>query len=254
MISFAEVREWPDELLAQILTSLRSLSADSPHPYIALDADGTLWSGDAGENFFAYQIKTKQMRLPERPFEHYQNLKKQGPAMAYLWLAQICAGLKLSEVEQAAYEAFTAANQSGEIQPFKSVYKLIEQAFKLNIDVFVVTASVGWAVEPGAVALGIPKQNVLGVRTQIKDGVITTKQDGPITWRAGKVEALYLRNDGVRPLFACGNSDGDIDLLKFSSGLSLAVNMQTENEKLNRAEAELAKLAIDHGWLTHKYR
>ena len=57
------------------------------------------------------------------------------------------------------------------------------------MQVFIVTASIKWAVEPGAEALGLSKDQVIGIETLVDHGLVTAKQHGFISYRDGKVQA-----------------------------------------------------------------
>lgn len=89
------------------------------------------------------------------------------------------------------------------------------------MEVYVVTASIKWAVEPGALFLGIPADNVIGVNTKVHNGVITDQIDGVVTWHEGKVDGL-LKKTNKAPFFAAGNTIGDLALLELATHIRLA--------------------------------
>jgi phosphoserine phosphatase len=243
-------KDYSDEIWRQIHTSLdQALLADS-EPIAAFDADGTLWDTDLGENFFHHQINNKLVPLPASPWQHYQDLKAAHPPTAYLWLAQICKGEKLDTVHQWAREALKEYSQ---LPVFSEQKKLIELFLKRGVKVYVITASVKWAVEPGAKALGLSYDSVIGVETEVQQNLITDKQNGFISYRQGKVDALLAKTGGKKPFFASGNTMGDYQLLQSATGLSLAVSAATESSKLFATETDLAEAAQKHGWLHHRF-
>ncbi|MCB0349136.1 MAG: haloacid dehalogenase-like hydrolase, partial [Bdellovibrionales bacterium] len=122
------------------------------------------------------------------------------------------------------------------------------------ISVYVVTASIKWAVEPGAKRLGIPFEQVLGVQTKIIDGVVSDQQEGEITYREGKPLALLNLTNGVSPILCAGNTTGDLQLLESSQGVRLAVGASGAGEDLLATEKELAKIAIEKNWYYHRFR
>lgn len=235
-----------------ILEELRQRQAQNPKgPWIAaFDADGTLWDTDMGENFFEFQIQSKAVVLPADPWKHYEDLKKVDLPAAYLWLAQINAGQKLATVQSWAEDAFLKAQP---IRYLEAQQALIKSLRDLDFQIYVVTASVKWAVEPGARRLGIPPENVLGIKTLVQGDVLTDQADGPITYREGKAHALLQATSGVRPLFCSGNTLGDEHLLQSSSGLRLAVISQKPGEDVYPTEIALQTLAKSQGWLTADY-
>lgn len=219
--------------------------------YAAFDADGTLWNTDLGEGFFKYQIQNRLLNnLPENPWSHYRNIKASNPPPAYLWLAQVNEGHPLNEVQTWAQDYVS------QIQPmpiFKAQQKLIQILHRYMVEVFVVTASIKWSVEPGAKLYQIPHQNVLGVQTQVQNGLITQTQEGPITWKNGKIQALLQHTQGVAPFLCCGNTMGDISLLEAATTFPIAVTSVDSDHELFDSEMELQKIATQRGWITQKF-
>lgn len=245
-------KSYPPAYWNQIELTLKRLKSESVPLIAAFDADGTLWDIDLGENFFQYQIDNKQVPLPTDPWNHYFEMKKvdDDPCNAYVWLAQINAGKKLSEVQNWAQKAFD------EIQPkpiFSEQKKLIDLLLKNSVQVYIVTASIKWAVEPGARALGLTSENVIGVETEVVDGVITDKAILPITYRQGKVDALLKKTSQKLPFLCSGNSIGDYELLKCATHLQLAVSAASRDDKLFKSENELSQKAQQHNWWSHRF-
>lgn len=245
-------KSYPKSFWQEIESTLESVLDKDSNPVAAFDADGTLWDTDLGENFFQYQIDKKLVPLPPDAWSHYLDMKKVNgdPRAAYLWLAQINAGKSLEQVRLWAAEAVRAASP---IPIFEEQKKLISLFLSKGVQVYVITASVKWAVEPGASFLGIPAENVIGVETSVRENVITTEAAGVITYRSGKVEALLAKTKGKKPFFASGNTSGDTDLLESATKIRLAVSAASRDDKLYRAEHELLQLAAERSWLSHRF-
>lgn len=223
----------------------------APH-YAAFDADGTLWDIDAGEAFFQYQINHSGLKgLPDDPWGYYHQWKERDPRGAYLWLAQISRGHSLAQVR---HWARLCRNQQKSWPIFPAQHKLIHLLRSKGVRVFVVTASIKWAVEPFAELLGFHYDDVLGVETQVENGVVTDRQKGLITWKEGKAQSLLERTQGLRPLFCCGNTMGDAALIDCSQLLKLAVCSTQEGDELFDTELSLQKMARENDWLTHSFR
>jgi phosphoserine phosphatase len=240
---WSQIKEALDQELAEMQTP----------PVAAFDADGTLWNTDLGEHFFRWQIENRVLQnLPEDPWKYYRHWKNSGdPRPAYLWLAQINQGHSLDEIQEWAEAALKTIDP---FPLFDDQKKLIDLFLSKNVQIYVITASVKWAVEPGAKRLGLPAENVLGVATQIKGGLITTEQEaGAITYRDGKMRALLEKTKGIQPFFACGNTMGDYDLLNGASLVSLAVGAAKEGEELFKTEEQLRQESRRHGWLIHQF-
>ena len=240
------------DLWAQINKSIdRALQQDST-PVAAFDADGTLWDLDMGEVFFQYLIDHKLVPLPEDAFDRYEKMKKDiaGPQKAYLWLAQVMKGVELKVVREWASKSLVAM---GPLPYFPEQKKLIELFTSRGVKVYIVTASVKWAVEPGTAIFGLPYEQVLGIETESEGGIVTDRQKGPITYRQGKAEALLKVTGGKKPFFSAGNTFGDLALLELSTDVKLAVTSTVPDDRLFRSEQELFNEATQRGWSKHRF-
>ncbi|MFM6929662.1 MAG: HAD family hydrolase [Bdellovibrio sp.] len=243
-------KDYSSDIWNSINATLDQVLKEQPQPVAAFDADGTLWDIDLGENFFQYQIDHNLVQLPSEPWEHYQNMKAADPRKAYLWLAQICQGHTLKEVQRWAKDA---VHSSSPIPFFSEQQKLIELFRSRGVKVYIITASVKWAVEAGAELLGLSHESVIGIETESDNGLISDRQKGLITYRQGKVDALLQKSQGLLPFFASGNTMGDFQLLQSATHLSLAVSAAPDDDKLFKTEQELAAEAKQKGWLRHRF-
>ncbi len=235
--------------LEQTIIELKSKNSDL---IAAFDADGTLWDVDLGENFFQYQIDHKQVQLPADPWNHYFELKKvnDDPRPAYVWLAQINAGQSVEQVRKWADAAFASIVPS---PLFSEQKKLIEVLQSHGVKIYIVTASIKWAVEPGARAMGLTGDQVIGVETVIKNGIIGQEPALPITYRAGKTDALLKATNNRRPFLCSGNSIGDFELLQSATHIQLAVSAASRDDRLFKSENELFAKAHELGWWNHRF-
>ncbi|PIU00457.1 MAG: haloacid dehalogenase [Bdellovibrionales bacterium CG10_big_fil_rev_8_21_14_0_10_45_34] len=259
------------DLWTQLKRSICAVDLPEVKRVAAFDADGTLWNADVGEHFFNFEIAESKKKpearqnslssgslMPlfdslnefENPFDHYLKLKEKHPPTAYLWLAQIHAGMPIEDVRTLAAESCATANP----WPYFNDQRMLVSFLQENdFQVFIITASVKWSVEPFAKALGIDFDHVLGVSTLIDGGYVTEIQDGPVTWRKGKLEALLRATNGVAPVFCSGNTSGDLELLEASTIKPLAVRSRSNTGSLLKSELELYEVAKKKGWLTHEF-
>lgn len=247
------VNEFGPDLWDHLSKHLAVAAGTSQGPRIAaFDADGTLWDADAGETFFDWEIKNAGLKdLPADPWAHYNDLKKINPITAYVWLAQINAGHSLSQVRAWAKQCFDAQSQW---PVFSSQVLLFDLLRTLNFEIFIVTASVKWAVEPVAELVGIDTDHVIGITTRIENDIVGTEAVHPVTWRQGKAEGLLAATGGVRPILACGNTYGDTALIETATHVQLAVSTQATPCGLFEEEQKLAVEAKERGWLRHEFR
>lgn len=243
-------KPFPQDKLQKLLTDLEQRRPRG-RAVAAFDADGTLWDTDLGEMLFGYQIDNKLVPLPADPWGHYEHLKvaESHPA-AYLWLAQINKGVPLKKVREWAEEGVAKHDP---LPIFDAQKQILAKLRSLDVEIYIVTASITWAVEPGARRLGLREDQVIGIETSVVDGVVTDKQKGVITYREGKAEAILDRTGGIAPYFASGNTEGDKWLLECASDLRLVMSASPEQTENGITEARMMKLAADRGWYSHRY-
>lgn len=245
------MEEFSVSLWNKITEDVERLVRSTPPPWIAaFDADGTLWDTDVGESFFDYQIEHCNLKLPPDPWDHYISLKTQHMPTAFLWLAQISAGQTLAQMNRWTNEWFESIKNGFPF--FESQRQLIKHLHQMKVDVYVVSASVQWCIEPAAAQLGIKKDKILGVKTKVVNGVITSDVDGHVTWQEGKAQELLRNTNGVRPIFCSGNTPGDLKLLEISKGPKLAVS--SPRSPVLSAEKSLFEKAVGPNWHTHIFR
>lgn len=245
-------KPYPEYFWQKLETTLKNINTTNQQPIAAFDADGTLWDTDLGENFFQYQIDNCQLDLPKDPWNHYLEMKKinNDPRDAYVWLAQINQKQTLAQVRAWAQEAFEALVPK---PIFSEQQKLIERLHQANVKIYIVTASVKWAIEPGAAALGIPSEQVIGVETAVEQGVVTNQPILPITYRSGKAEALLKKTNKQLPFLCSGNTIGDLELLQLASDIQLVVSAASRDDKLFKSENELMQKAQELNWFGHRF-
>lgn len=238
-------QEKMDLIKKDVLTALK---AGAP-AVAAFDADGTLWKTDMGENFFQYKIENRLVRLPADPWAHYEMLKKRSHPEAYLWLAQILEGQSLEQTRHWAKQALRKFEKGVPVFPW--MQDLIQFLKSEGVAVYIVTASIKWAVEPAAETVGLNYDDVIGIETEVLSGVVTSAQKGIITYREGKTEALLARTGGKAPVLAAGNTMGDFALLQ-SAQVRFANVSDLPHEGNYATETELLLHAKNSGWHWHK--
>ncbi|MEK7357730.1 MAG: haloacid dehalogenase-like hydrolase [Bdellovibrionota bacterium] len=246
------VNEFSPELWSRLHAILDQADRDGVPKIAAFDADNTCWDSDAGETFFDWQIHNSGLPgLPADPWARYKELKKPDPRIGYVWLAQISAGQTLAQVRAWATRCLA---QVSPWPVYQSQKKLIAELHRRGYEVFIVTASIKWAVEPFAALVGVDFDHVLGIETEVVGDIVTDRPVLPMTWREGKAEGLLKRTGGVRPVLACGNTLGDTAMLALATHAQLAVCTQDRPSGLFDEETKLWVEARERGWLTHAFR
>lgn len=243
---------FPQELWENIEGQIQNIKKEFAHPVAAFDVDGTLWDGDISEHFFDYQILHRLLPdLPRDPWAHYISLMMENEESALIWLAQINKGQKLETVRKWTRENFMGLSESTSF--FGEQKKFIRMLLQENFSVYFISGSVQWVVEPLAEHFGVPADNVIGMRTEVVDGIITENPVLPLTWKEGKIRALLKKTNGTYPQICSGNSMGDFALLDSATHLRLAVSSQPRNGRLVTSEKMLQREARKKGWLTHSF-
>lgn len=241
------LHDWP-----RLKTEIDKTLETKESPIAAFDADHTLWNTDMGENFFQHIIDNQFVNLPENPWQKYFDLRDgENPPDGYLWLAKILDGVPLSTVREWNEDC---VKKLSPLPTYNEQKILIDYLHSKDVEVFVVTASVKWAVEAAAKFYGIDNDHVIGVTTKVIDGVVTADQDGPVTWKQGKVEGIKLATGGKLPFLASGNSTGDVYLLDSATDIRIAVRSVPEDDRIFNSEQSLNNTATEKNWFTHDFR
>lgn len=237
--------------LNSVLEKIDHALANGAEPIAAFDADGTLWDTDIGENFFKYQAEKRLVpNLPEDPWEHYEILHDQDTPKAFLWLAQINKDQPIDTVRKWAKDAYDSQKP---IPFFLNTKKIIEHLVDRGVSVYIVTASVQWAVEPASVDFKIPRDNVIGVVTKVVNGIVTDISGGAISWREGKVIRLLDMTGGRRPFLSAGNTMGDLSLLESATHLPIVNCGAGPESRIYETERELIALGKSRNWHIFDY-
>jgi phosphatidylglycerophosphatase C len=211
--------------------------APNPNVMLAFDADGTLWSGDVGNDLFHALIDAQAVRkaaygalvreaeayglaYSENAVEVAQMLFQACEAGQYpedrcfAMMAWVFAGFTLQDT--VAFSRDVARETNLEARLHRFLDPIFDWARNENVPVWVVSASPKWMVEIGAAMFGIPNDQVIGMTPVIKNGTILPELDGlPIY---GPNKPLMLREMCPRGslLGGFGDSSYDVPLLKMA--------------------------------------
>jgi HAD superfamily phosphoserine phosphatase-like hydrolase len=209
------------------LTSLQTefiASVLSLKPRVAaFDCDGTLWSEDAGEGFFHWEVdlEPEKTLLPE-PIAQWARPRHADYKAGRVDEDTMCGemvsmhrGLREAVVQQAADAYFAQA-----IAPtiFPEMRELVERLRQSGCDIWAVSSSCQWVIRSGMRYFGIPQNRILAVEATVENGLITDRlirvPSGP-----GKPEALrsvLKSSPDPRPDCAFGNAIWDREMLAMS--------------------------------------
>jgi HAD superfamily phosphoserine phosphatase-like hydrolase len=214
-------------------------------PRIAtFDCDGTLWSGDAGEGFFSWELEQGLVSDPIARWARarYTDYKAGNVAEDVMCgeMVTMHAGLR-EEVVQQACDAYFPQAIGANI--FSEMRELVERLRQSGCDIWAVSSSNQWIIRSAMKFFGIPKNRILAAEVEIDNGIITNRlirvPSGP-----GKVEALRSVLDSSpdhRPDCAFGNAIWDREMLALSRH-PFAIN----------PNPDLKGIAIANGWAVYQ--
>jgi len=210
----------------------------------AFDCDGTLWSGDAGEGFFSWELEQdlvtdEIVRWAHQRYAAY----KAGQVAEDVMCGEMVTmhrGLREEVVQQACNTFFPRA-----IAPniFPEMRELVQRLRASGCDVWAVSSSNQWIIRSGMRSFGIPQNRILAAEVAVENGIITDRlirvPSGP-----GKSEAirsaLKSSSDSV-PDCAFGNAIWDREMLALSKH-AFAIN----------PNPDLREIALANRWTVYQ--
>jgi HAD superfamily phosphoserine phosphatase-like hydrolase len=208
-------------------------------PLAVFDCDGTLWSGDAGEGFFDWEltrgvVSKETARWARARYADYRAGKVSEDDMCGE-MVTLHRGLDEADVLRLAREYFEA-NFLTKI--FPEMLRLISQLQASGCDVWAVSSTNEWVIREAMRHVGIPPEKILAASAKIENGMVTDRlvrvPSGP-----GKVKAI-LEVIGKAPDAAFGNSRWDTEMLALARH-GFAIN----------PNPDLEQVAHERGWVIY---
>ncbi len=198
----------------------------------AFDCDGTLWSGDAGERFFDWEINqgivpAEVGQAMRARYVEYKAGKVSEDDMCGE-MVTMHKGMTEAVMMKAAAD-FMAHAFPGQI--FAEMQELVGRLQENGCDIWAVSSSNEWVIRAGMKAFDIPEDRILATKIELENGVISDRlvriPSGP-----GKPKALraVVRQE-IDAAF--GNSRWDADMLAIAKH-AFAVNPNPDLEAAAR--------------------
>jgi HAD superfamily phosphoserine phosphatase-like hydrolase len=196
------------------------------------DCDGTLWSGDAGEGFFDWELTkgvvSSEVERWARP--RYADYKAGKVAEEIMCgeMVTLHRGLKEADVQKAAAEYF---EQNFVSRIFPEMHALIRRLQQAGCEVWAVSSTNEWVIAAAMKYYGIESKKILAAAVEIDNGIVTDRLVR-VPSGDGKPKAIHevIRR---QPEAAFGNSRWDAEMLQMS-GRGFAVNPNPDLEKMAR--------------------
>ena len=206
-------------------------------PKVAVfDCDGTLWSGDAGETFFAWEqeenvVAEESMRAMRARYADY----KAGNVVEEVMCAELVTmhkGLIEADVQRAATRFFDLNFVE---QIFPEMRELVQRLQAQGTDVWAVSSTNEWVIRAGMRHFGIARDHILAAAVKIDKMRITDKV---VRIPSGDGKPLAIREVVKKvPDAAFGNSRWDRDMLEVAKH-PYAIN----------PNPDLKEIALARGW------
>jgi HAD superfamily phosphoserine phosphatase-like hydrolase len=194
----------------------------------AFDCDGTLWSGDAGETFFAWELKRGVVSAEvasaiRARYAEYKAGKVSEDDMCGE-MVTMHKGLSEAAMMETATE-FMTSSFPGNV--FPEMKRLVKGLHDQGCDIWAVSSSNEWLIRAGMRQFGIPDSRILAAKVELDNGIVTDKlvriPSGP-----GKPKALReVAGKDIDAAF--GNSRWDLDMLAIAEH-AFAVNPNSDLE------------------------
>jgi HAD superfamily phosphoserine phosphatase-like hydrolase len=206
----------------------------------AFDCDGTLWSGDAGEGFFDWEIRTGLVS-PEvgRAMRARYAAYKLGRVSEEEMCGEMVTmhkGMSEGAMMHAAEEFMAHAFQG---QIFEEMLDLVAKLRAQGCDIWAVSSSNEWVIRAGMKQFGIDENRILAAKTEVENGIVT---DRLVRMPSGPGKPRALREVlGHQPLdTAFGNSRWDTEML-----------IMAEHPFAINPNPDLESTARERGWTVY---
>jgi phosphoserine phosphatase len=194
------------------------------------DCDGTLWSGDGGQDFFYWEIGQKLIRdevaqwaVPR--YADYREGKVEEQQMCGE-MVTIHAGLPVAKIERAAEQFFT---QMLEPRIFLEMLELTGRLEAAGCELWAVSSTNNWVIEAGIRRFGIPRERALAASVEVEDGIATNRLvQVPTDDHKALVINKHIRR---QPDVVFGNSMHDAAMLAIARH-ALVINPNPDLEEL----------------------
>jgi len=196
------------------------------------DCDGTLWSDDAGEGFFRWELEQRRVadevaRWAGPRYADYKAGKVYEDDMC-AELATMHSGMAEAEVQRAADEYFAGHFVQ---RIFPEMRDLVSRLQSSGCEVWAVSSTNVWVIRAAMKHCGIPLERILATSVEIENGQIT---DRIVQVPSGEGKPRVIREIvRRRPDAAFGNSRWDTEMLAMA-GHAFAVNPNPDLEKTAR--------------------
>jgi len=185
-------------------------------PAVAVfDCDGTLWSGDAGADFFYWEVKRGLLpaEVVQWALARYDDYKRGNVGEEIMCGEMVTIHHRIPEriLQEASRDFFAEV-----VQPriFPEMLQLTLELQHQGCELWAVSSTNLWVIREGVQQFGIPPQNVLAACVHVEDGLATDRLHRV---PSGPGKATAIREVLGKTVDACfGNSIHDLQMLEIA--------------------------------------
>ena len=199
----------------------------------AVDCDGTLWSGDAGERFFDWELREGNIvdGALDRPLRERYAAYRRGEVDETTICGEMVtmhkgiSELKLMGAAGRFFDEFFVP------QIFPEMRELVRRLLENGCEVWAVSSTNEWVIRAGMKHFGIPDNRILAAKVEV-DGDLVTDRLIRVPSGTGKPQALReVVGRGID--VALGNSRWDAEMLAMAKH-AFAINPNPDLETTAR--------------------
>jgi phosphatidylglycerophosphatase C len=251
---------------AELISELEPRTSAGEPCALAFDADGTLWSGDVGDDVFRFAVAHGRLReearaeierqAETRGFLTFTDVNRTAEHLFGMYIAgryperDICelmtwcyAGHSLFEMRELVREALLAAKHSERLH--EELRPILEFARAHGVRTVVISASPRIAVEQAARQWEFSPEDIAASTPHVLHGVIAGAMAGAVPYAAGKVVAGRALLGPSRWVASFGDNVFDLEMMQ-EAELGVAVRPKPALEARLADIAGVLRLGFEH--------
>lgn len=252
--TYRNINGWSDTVNRKIEDFLNSTLIIRERKVAVFDCDGTLFGQAphylADEALYSYaknlyadkrdKVSKEKMQIID------QLLHGNNTGMNYVKKRiDFLSGMTTEEVQRMGEDCFHAKY---EYKFYPQMRTLLADLQAYGFEIWVVSASPELLYQQFVhEGLGIPVDRILGVRSVVRNDTVTKELVYPVPQDEGKAEVIqtFIK---AKPLFAAGNSRGDMEMMNESVGLKLIINPDDEKVEKGPGAGDMNGFTVKEYW------
>lgn len=251
---FRPVHGWPDQVNEQLEAFLNGTIITGQRKVAVFDCDGTLFGQVpyylADEALYSFALKhyaNKEDSLSKKKMFFVNRMLHENNSDIQYEKDRInfIAGMPVEAVSKIGFDCYKEKYRA---KFYPQMMQLLADLKAYGFEIWVISASPeilyqGFVHE----ALAIPLSRIIGIRSVIHNDRVTNELVLPVPQNGGKADAIQTIIK-ARPLFAAGNSRGDMEMMNESTGLKMIVNPDNEKVEEGAGAGDMNGYSVEQYW------